>query len=50
MNDTTELARKDEKAVARREDDQARRRLTIPPPVDIFRTARASPCGRICPG
>jgi HSP20 family molecular chaperone IbpA len=36
MNDTTELARKDETAVARREDDQSQRRITLTPPVDIF--------------
>jgi HSP20 family protein len=36
MNDTTELARKDEAAVARREGDQSQRRITLTPPVDIF--------------
>ncbi|MDH6147397.1 MULTISPECIES: Hsp20/alpha crystallin family protein [Paraburkholderia] len=36
MNDTTELARNDETAVARREDDQSQRRPTLTPPVDIF--------------
>ncbi|TCG02976.1 heat-shock protein [Paraburkholderia steynii] len=36
MNDTTELARKDQTAVARREDDQSQRRITLTPPVDIF--------------
>lgn len=36
MNDTTELARKDETAMARREDDQSHRRITLTPPVDIF--------------
>jgi HSP20 family molecular chaperone IbpA len=36
MNDTTELATKDETAVARREDDQSQRRITLTPPVDIF--------------
>ena len=36
MNDTTELARKDETAVGRREDDQSQRRTTLAPPVDIF--------------
>jgi HSP20 family molecular chaperone IbpA len=36
MNDTTELARKDETAMARREDDQSQRRITLTPPVDIF--------------
>ncbi len=36
MNDTRELARKDETAVARREDDQSQRRITLTPPVDIF--------------
>lgn len=36
MNDTTELARKDETTVARREDDQSQRRITLTPPVDIF--------------
>ena len=36
MNDTTELARKDESAVARSEDDQSQRRITLTPPVDIF--------------
>ncbi|EEA01419.1 heat shock protein Hsp20 [Burkholderia sp. H160] len=36
MNDTTELARKDETAVSRREDEQSQRRVTLTPPVDIF--------------
>ncbi|CAB3809192.1 Hsp20/alpha crystallin family protein [Paraburkholderia fynbosensis] len=36
MNDTTELARKDEKAVAQREDEQSQRRPALTPPVDIF--------------
>ncbi|RZF26394.1 Hsp20/alpha crystallin family protein [Paraburkholderia sp. UYCP14C] len=36
MNDTTELARKDEAAVSRREDEQSQRRVTLTPPVDIF--------------
>jgi HSP20 family molecular chaperone IbpA len=36
MNDTTELATKDETAAARREDDQSERRITLTPPVDIF--------------
>ncbi|TCG03254.1 heat-shock protein [Paraburkholderia steynii] len=36
MNDTTGLARKDETAVARREEDQTQRRITLTPPVDIF--------------
>ena len=36
MNDTTELARKDETAVGRREDEQSQRRITLTPPVDIF--------------
>jgi HSP20 family molecular chaperone IbpA len=36
MNDTTELATKDETAVGRREDDQSQRRITLTPPVDIF--------------
>ncbi len=36
MNDTTELASKDETAVVRREDDQSQRRPTLTPPVDIF--------------
>ena len=36
MNDTTELARKDETAVGRREDEQSQRRITPTPPVDIF--------------
>jgi HSP20 family molecular chaperone IbpA len=36
MNDTTELARKAEAAVARREDEQSQRRITLTPPVDIF--------------
>lgn len=36
MNDTTELARKDETAVGRRQDDPSQRRVTITPPVDIF--------------
>ena len=36
MNDTTGLARKDEAAVARREDDQTQRQVSLTPPVDIF--------------
>jgi HSP20 family protein len=36
MNDTTELARKNETAVAQREDDRSQRRITLAPPVDIF--------------
>ena len=36
MNDTTELSRKDETEVARREGDQSQRRITLTPPVDIF--------------
>jgi HSP20 family molecular chaperone IbpA len=40
MNDTTELARKDEAAVARREDDQSQRRITLTPPVDIFENSQ----------
>ena len=40
MNDTTELARKDESAVTRREDDQAQRRITLLPPVDIFENSQ----------
>jgi HSP20 family molecular chaperone IbpA len=36
MNDTIELARKDETAVAGREDGQSHRRITLTPPVDIF--------------
>ncbi|MBB5445440.1 MULTISPECIES: Hsp20/alpha crystallin family protein [Paraburkholderia] len=36
MNDTTELARKDETAVSRREDEQSQRGITLTPPVDIF--------------
>jgi HSP20 family protein len=36
MNDTTELARQGETAVAQREDDASQRRITLTPPVDIF--------------
>jgi HSP20 family protein len=36
MSDTTELARKDETAAARREDDQSQRRVSLTLPVDIF--------------
>lgn len=36
MNDTTELARKDETGVVRRDVDQPQRRITLTPPVDIF--------------
>ncbi|RKR38159.1 Hsp20/alpha crystallin family protein [Paraburkholderia sp. BL17N1] len=36
MNDTTELANNDEKAVERRADDPSQRRITLTPPVDIF--------------
>lgn len=35
MNDT-KLARKDDAAVARREEDTSQRRVTLTPPVDIF--------------
>ncbi len=42
MNDTTELARKDETAVAQREDEQSRRGITLTPPVDT----RSRPRGR----
>jgi HSP20 family molecular chaperone IbpA len=35
MNDTTELANKDQTEVARREGDQSQRRITLTPPVDI---------------
>ncbi|MBC8752630.1 MULTISPECIES: Hsp20/alpha crystallin family protein [Paraburkholderia] len=36
MKDTTELARKDEAALARREDEPSQHRITLTPPVDIF--------------
>jgi HSP20 family protein len=36
MNDTKELARKDETAVAHPENDASQRRITLTPPVDIF--------------
>ncbi|MDR6412974.1 UNVERIFIED_ORG: HSP20 family molecular chaperone IbpA [Burkholderia sp. 1595] len=36
MNDTTDLARQDDTAVARREDGQSPHRITLAPPVDIF--------------
>ncbi|MEX3791105.1 Hsp20/alpha crystallin family protein [Paraburkholderia sp. BR14374] len=36
MNDTTELARKDQTAVAQRDGDASQRRITLTPPVDIF--------------
>ncbi|SAK77081.1 heat shock protein Hsp20 [Caballeronia catudaia] len=36
MNDTTELAKKDETAVSRRDGEQSQRRITLTPPVDIF--------------
>ncbi|HEX7747460.1 MAG TPA: Hsp20/alpha crystallin family protein [Bordetella sp.] len=39
MNDTTELARKDETA-ALREGDPAQRRITLMPPVDIFENSQ----------
>src|ERR1700752_3175371 len=35
MNDTTELANKDEAEVARSEGDQSKRRITLRPPVDL---------------
>jgi HSP20 family protein len=40
MNDTTELANKDEAEVARREGDQSQRRITLTPPVDIFENSQ----------
>ncbi|KAK42383.1 heat-shock protein [Caballeronia jiangsuensis] len=40
MNDTTELAKKDETEVARREGDPAQRRITLTPPVDIFENSQ----------
>jgi len=40
MSDTTELARNDATAVARREDDPSQRRITLTPPVDIFEDAQ----------
>jgi HSP20 family molecular chaperone IbpA len=40
MNDATELARKDESTVARREDDPSQRRITLMPPVDIFESSQ----------
>ncbi|MCP1121341.1 Hsp20/alpha crystallin family protein [Robbsia andropogonis] len=36
MNDTTELARKDETGAVRRDVDQSQRRITLTPPVDIL--------------
>jgi len=36
MNDTTELAQRDQSALARREGEQSARRMTITPAVDIF--------------
>ena len=36
MNDRTQVAERDEKAVARREGDQPARRMTLTPPVDVF--------------
>ncbi|GJH12781.1 Hsp20/alpha crystallin family protein [Caballeronia sp. EK] len=40
MNDTTELAKKDQTEVARREGDQSQRRITLTPPVDIFENSQ----------
>jgi HSP20 family molecular chaperone IbpA len=36
MNATTKLARKDDTTVARRDDEQSPRRITLAPPVDVF--------------
>ncbi|WP_250515434.1 Hsp20/alpha crystallin family protein [Caballeronia sp. INDeC2] len=36
MSDTTELTRKDDSAMTRREGDASQRRITLTPPVDIF--------------
>lgn len=40
MNDTTELARKDDTAAALREGDASQRRITLMPPVDIFENSQ----------
>ncbi|MEM5296174.1 Hsp20/alpha crystallin family protein [Burkholderia sp. JPY481] len=36
MNDTTELARKEQTAVTQRDGEASQRRITLTPPVDIF--------------
>ena len=36
MNEKTQLAERDQDALARRENDQAARRMTITPAVDVF--------------
>src|SRR3984885_14921406 len=36
MNDRTQVAERDQNAVARREGDQSQRRVTLTPPVDVF--------------
>lgn len=40
MNDTTELAKKDQMATARREIDQSQRQITLTPSVDIFENSQ----------
>lgn len=40
MNDTTQLARKDETAAAVHENDSSQRRITLMPPVDIFENSQ----------
>ena len=41
MNDTTDLARKDQTSVARRDDDQLKNGVKLTPPVDIFEDSQS---------
>ena len=41
MNDTTELARKDQASLARREDDQLQHEVKLTPPVDIVEDSQS---------
>jgi HSP20 family protein len=40
MNDRTQVAERDQKAVARREGDQPARRMTLTPAVDVFEDSK----------
>ncbi|MGN6579973.1 MAG: Hsp20/alpha crystallin family protein [Bordetella sp.] len=40
MNDTTQLAKKDESAAVRRENDSSQRQITLMPPVDIIENSQ----------
>ena len=41
MNDTTQLAQRDQSALARHQGEQSRRRMTITPAVDIYEDGQA---------